>query len=194
MAMRATADVCTLEPVGVRALVPRRHRICDSCKLPCRRRNELVLNLRPRCVALVGIVYVTCLPSCADAPTASALSPDSTLRVDVVEVAAFIDRNFEIELTEVATGRSEIVFRSPDEGKPIGTERVVWSSDGSRFLLLGRNFFVTSEGSLEGGLQAYLMMDVRTGRIWCNARQASDYPRFGVEELRSVEWSAWTPP
>lgn len=127
--------------------------------------------------------------------TVSSLSPDDSLRVSVVERTGFlrIDRNFDVWLEKVTSGQSRIVFRSPDEGKPIGSERVVWSADGSRFLLLGRHFDITDRGKLSTGEQAYLMMDVQTGQLWCNASQQAHYPGFGVQDLRPVKWLEWAP-
>ncbi len=125
--------------------------------------------------------------------TVNSLSPDDALRVVLVEWSSYFDRNFEVRLEEVSTRRARVVFRSPDEGRPVGSERVVWSTDGSRFLLLGRHFFVTDRGRLSTGEQAYLMMDVRSGQVWCNASQQSRYPGFTVEELRAVRWQGWEP-
>lgn len=125
--------------------------------------------------------------------TVTSLSPDDTHRVVVVESPAFIDRNFEVLLEEVGSGQVRTFFRSPDEGRPIGSERVVWSADGSRFLLIGRHFYVTDVGKLAGGDQAYLMADVRSGQVWCNATQQSRHPGFGLPELRAVRWLAWAP-
>jgi hypothetical protein len=120
--------------------------------------------------------------------TLTNLSLDDTLQVIVVERPAFIDRNFEVRVENINSGRESTVFRSPDEGRPVGSERIVWSADGSRFLLVGRHFFVSDRGKLPSGEQAYLMMDLRSGRLWCNARQQSEHPGFGVEELREVRW------
>jgi hypothetical protein len=125
--------------------------------------------------------------------TVTSLSPDDALRVILVERPGF-DRNFELRLTQVRTGEARTVFQSPDEGRPSGSERIVWSADGSRFLLLGRHFFVTERAKLAGGEQAYLMMDVRSGQQWCNASQQPRLPGFGVDELRAVKWLGWAPP
>jgi hypothetical protein len=126
--------------------------------------------------------------------TLTSLSPNDTLRVMLVERPTFIDRNFEVRLENIDSSRERTVFRSPDEGRPVGSERVVWSADGTRFLLLGRHFFVSDQGKLSSGEHAYLMMDVRSGRLWCNSRQQSELPGFGVEELREVRWLGWSFP
>ena len=125
--------------------------------------------------------------------TLTSLSPDEAWRVILIEEARF-DRNFELRIEEIKDGRSRAVFRSPDEGRPTGSERIVWSTDSARFVLLGRHFFTTDQGKLPAGEQAYLMMDVRSGQLWCNASQRTDYPGFGIAELRAVRWLGWTPP
>ncbi|MGL4419953.1 MAG: hypothetical protein ACRCZF_04750 [Gemmataceae bacterium] len=125
--------------------------------------------------------------------TVTSLSPDDAHRVAVVELPAFIDRNFEVRLEGIGSGQVRTVFRSPDEGRPVGSERVVWAADGSRFLLLGRHFFVTDAGKLPSGEQAYLMVDVRSGQLWCNASQQRAHAGFGPAELRAVRWLGWAP-
>lgn len=124
--------------------------------------------------------------------TLTSLSPDDALRVVLVEQPGF-DRNLELRLVQVRTGEARTVFQSPDEGRPPGSERIVWSADSTRFVLLGRHFYVTERGKLAGGEQAYLMMDVRSGQVWCNAAQQKNLPGFGVEELRAVKWLGWAP-
>jgi hypothetical protein len=116
-------------------------------------------------------------------------SPDGKYQVYLVEFTVFIDRNFKVRLTELATRKTRTLFSSPDEGRPVGTERVVWSKDARRFVLLGRQFFTKEEAHLPTGEQLYLMYDLSTGELWCNARQQSQYPAFGAKELAEVEWN-----
>jgi hypothetical protein len=111
--------------------------------------------------------------------TLTSLSPDNALRVVLIERPGF-DRNFELRLEQTRGGHSRTVYRSPDEGRPAGSERIVWSADSTRFVLLGRHFFVTERGKLPTGEQAYLMMDVRSGQAWCNAAQQSGFPGMGA--------------
>lgn len=125
--------------------------------------------------------------------TLTSLSPDDTLRVALIELPRF-DRNFQLRLQDTRTGKTRTVFESPDEGRPIGSERIVWSTDSSRFIVLGRRFRVRPSGILSYGEQAYLMMDVRSGQLWCNATQKTAHPGFGVAELRTIRWLGWTPP
>ena len=118
--------------------------------------------------------------------TTSLLSPNEKMRAVLVEhPLSFIDRNFRVylEKTENPGALSSELFRSPDEGRPIGSERFLWSGDNTRILLLGRHFFVKPEVQLRNGESLYLLYDVPSGRIWCNASQQDRYPHFGEEEL-----------
>lgn len=125
--------------------------------------------------------------------TVTSLSPDDQFRVTVVELPKWIDRNFEVRLEKFGSRQVRTLFSSPDEGGPIGSERLVWSVDGSCFLLLGRHFYISDKGKLAGGDQAYLMVDVLSGQVWCNARQQRHYPEFGIAELQAVRWLGWAP-
>jgi hypothetical protein len=125
--------------------------------------------------------------------TVTSLSPDDKWRVTLIERRLDIDRNFQLRLEKVGTEWTRTVFRSPDEGRPIGSERIVWSKDGSRFLLLGRHFYQTDADRLSSGEQPYLMMDVPSGRIWCNAHQQTEFPKFDSDHLGEIEWLEWTP-
>ena len=86
--------------------------------------------------------------------TVTSLSPNENYRVTLVERRLDIDRNFELKLENLASHTITTVFHSPDEGRPIGSERIVWSVDDSRFLLLGRHFYATDASQLPSGEQA----------------------------------------
>jgi hypothetical protein len=120
--------------------------------------------------------------------TTTRLSPDELLRAVLVEYPypGFIDRNFQVRIEEVK-GASRTIFRSPDEGRPTGSERFLWSRDGSRLVLLGKHFYVTEGVRLQNGEFLYLLYDFPTGRLWCNADQ-SRAPRFGESELRGYDF------
>lgn len=123
--------------------------------------------------------------------TLTSLSPNDAHRVVLVERTVGIDRQFVLWLDEIESGKRRIVFRSPDEGRP-GSERIVWSVDGSRFLLLGRHFAISDSGKLGNGEQAYLMFDVRSDQMWCNSSQGS-FTGFGLAELQAIVWLGWMP-
>lgn len=125
--------------------------------------------------------------------TATSLSPDMAWRVTLAERPAFIDRNFELHLEDMRTKQIRIVLVSGDEGRPTGSERIVWSADSSRFLVLGRRFYALQGAPLASGEQLYAMMDVRSGKIWSNSGTHRDMPRFALHEVRAIQWFAWTP-
>jgi len=125
--------------------------------------------------------------------TLTCLSPDDAVRVSVVERPSLLDRNFELRLEHFGQGpgKAAVVFVSPDEGRPEGSERIVWSADGSRFLLLGRHFYAKAAAPRLGADRsevAYLMYDLPTGRLWCNAEQQPSHPPFTWDDVRSVQW------
>lgn len=135
--------------------------------------------------AIIAIGVKALLPE--ERVTLVSLSPDERYRVRMVEVPAFIDRNFELRLEDLKEGMISTIYTSPDEGRPIGSERIVWSRDSARFLLLGRRF---SSGVLlpeTGELAAYLMYDVTAGEAWCAADERQCRP-LSVEAVRAVAW------
>ena len=77
--------------------------------------------------------------------TATSVSPDMKTRIDLVEIPERFDRNFNLVVREYPDMNPRIIFQSPDEGRPAGSERFVWSSTGHRVLLLGKHFFVPAE-------------------------------------------------
>ena len=132
----------------------------------------------------VGASFVLCDWFGSDERTTLvSLSPDDSLRVHLVEIPALMDRNFEIRVESVANGQMQTVFRSPDEGRPVGSERIVWSADGTRFILLGRHFHVPDAAQLPTGEVLYLMYEVGTGRAWCNATQQREFPGFSRSDM-----------
>ncbi len=145
---------------------------------------------------VVGLAFIAGfgLSSCAKTGrevTTTSLSPDERLRVRLIETSLSwaIDRNFVIELEDVKARTQTIVFQSPDEGRPIGTERFVWSQDGTYCLLLGRHFYVKDEAKLSNGELAYWLLNTSTGEIRLNADQRSPtLSGFNVSDLRQIEW------
>jgi hypothetical protein len=95
----------------------------------------------------------------------------------------FIDRNFVVRVEDCQTHDSFVIFSSPDEGMPIGSERFLWSKDSAQLLLVGKHFVVHEGAELETGESLYLLYDVASGVVWCNARQQSSFASFGLAEL-----------
>jgi hypothetical protein len=96
-----------------------------------------------------------------------------------------IDRSVTVRLTDLSRGSVSTIFVSPDEGRPPGTERFVWSSNGDYLALLGRHFFEDKAFQLSNGEYFYLLYHVPTGRIWCNASQSLS-ERMPVVQLRGL--------
>ena len=126
--------------------------------------------------------------------TVHSLSPNGEFRVNLVEQRrsiGHIDRNFTLQLEYLKAGkveRVERIFVSPDEGLPVGSERFIWAKDSSRFLLVGRHFFVHEHAATPDGELLYLLYDLNTGTIKCNATQQDQCPTFTRQEVAETEW------
>ena len=113
--------------------------------------------------------------------TLISVSPNDSVRVLLVE-RSFIDRNFELRVQKRETAWKTI-FKSPDEGKPAGSERIVWSSDSSQFVLIGRHFIskeFSNNFKLQNGEILYLLYDLKENRLYCHW---FDVPRFNCLPL-----------
>jgi|GEM_PF-6695504 len=76
--------------------------------------------------------------------TLISLSPDKSRRIILVEKGRPIygDRYFDLRLQMRYSREIKTVFRATDQQMPAGSERVVWSLDSSRFILIARNINV----------------------------------------------------
>jgi len=145
-------------------------------------------------IFLLLFLLCGCFSGGDDFISLTSTSPDRKYSVSIVELDVFIDRNFEIRITDTATGNTRTLFKSPDEGRPVGTERIVWSLDSTRFFLMGRQFFV-KEGTADiNGQDLYLMFDTETNRLWCNARQQTKYPAFAISDILKKKWPVGSEP
>ena len=120
--------------------------------------------------------------------TLTSLSPDNRVTVSLVEKHRLIDRNFDLRIAGVHPNGVRTVFSSPDEGVPVGSERIVWSEDGKHFLLVGRHFFARPEADLNNGEQLYLLYDLESGRVRCNATQQVGLGTFSIDDVRAIRW------
>lgn len=81
-----------------------------------------------------------------------------------------------------------------DAGDYAQVKRIVWSKDGSRVLLIGADS--DSGGSRRFGprdatdrLDAlFVMYDLSSGDLWFNSVHRKEYPAFGFEDIRQIEW------
>jgi hypothetical protein len=122
--------------------------------------------------------------------TTSRLSPDETIRARLVETSPswHLDRNFRVQLDSLVEGTSTVIFGSPDEGRPEGTERLIWSKDGAWLLLVGRHFFVKDDLFLDNGDQLYFLYHLPTRRAWCNA-ETSGLALLKAETIEGLEFT-----
>jgi len=125
--------------------------------------------------------------------TLRSLSPDDSRRVTLRELKVFLDRNFVLELEDLKANSHSTIFRSPDEGFPAGSERIIWSTNSDRFLLLGRKFMVFEDAVMTNGEQLYLLYEIGTGTLRCNAVQQRTYARFTTNDLKEVAWLGYRP-
>lgn len=123
----------------------------------------------------------------SESVTLRSLSPDDQWTVHLIERPSFLDRNFKLVLKGDSQEGAATIFRSPDEGRPIGSERIVWSPDSTQFALLGRHFYTDGKGQLANGETLYLLYDLPSGKSWCNSPQQTEYPNF---TLRDAPWIA----
>ena len=115
-------------------------------------------------------------------------SPNGYYAVEIGELPVFLDRNFQVRLRSLPSQFALSVLLSPDEGVP-GTERIVWSKDSTRFVLLGRNFSVEPHARTGGTNEVlYLLYDVGSGSAWCNAAQKG-LPNFDRPQLTNTVWT-----
>jgi hypothetical protein len=69
-------------------------------------------------------------------------SPDRHYVVRIIERSdRAIDRRFKVVLRDNWKKAETLIYESPDEGVP-GSERFLWATNSSAFLLIGRNFVV----------------------------------------------------
>jgi hypothetical protein len=137
---------------------------------------------------LVGIVVGRWLSTTR--VTTTALSPDDKWQAVLVERGSYLDRNFDVRLGPTGGVSSSFVpiFSSPDEGRPIGSERFIWSKDSNYLLLVGRQFAVEGQTRMQTGEDLYLLYHLPTKRLLCNARQVSAQ-RFSFADLAKIEFT-----
>jgi len=114
-------------------------------------------------------------------------SPDRRRRLEMVEITGRFDRNFFLRLSNLDSGAATNIFYSPDEGRSDG-ERIIWSRDGSRVLLVGRYFGVGTNALLPDGQILYLVYDLKSGELKCNSSQQDKYRGFTTEDLKGIDW------
>jgi hypothetical protein len=150
---------------------------------------------RLRVVVAYLVVGLTCLglgwelnSRLVERTTTSRLSPDETFRASLTERSGPA-RNFHLRIENLVNGESITAFRSPDEGGPPGSERLIWARDGTKLLLVGRHFFVRDDLFLDNGDQLYFLYDLPTGRGWCNSANPGSWPPLAAGMIEGIEFT-----
>ncbi len=86
-------------------------------------------------------------------------------------------------------GNWKFLYQSMDEGRPEGTERLIWSKDGTKLLVVGRHFFVKKDLFLDNGDQLYFLHDVPSGKGWSNADKSEGFPQLTAAMIEGVEFT-----
>ena len=109
--------------------------------------------------------------------SAEAISPDATTTAELFELPQFVDRNFQVRLKTYRwkfIPSRRVVFQSPDEGAPPGTERLIWSRDGRYLLLVGKKVFPRKRECLSTGELLYLLYDNQKGIVSSSGLSLAD--------------------
>ena len=88
----------------------------------------------------------------------------------------FLDRNFEVFLTDRRTGAERRVFVSQDQSPLVKEERLVWAADSRAFALVGDDYYVVPGAALPSGSTLFLTYDLPTGTLRCNTDHARPLP------------------
>jgi len=138
------------------------------------------------------LLWLLALTSCGKKELVSleSVSPNGRFKVQMVELPVF-DRNFQLKL--ISDGKMpELIYSSPDEGRPIGTERIIWSKDSDYLLLIGKEFNAGKEARLSSGEYLYLLYQVSTKKLRGNATQAN-HQKFTVSDVNGIEFVGKVP-
>ncbi len=100
-----------------------------------------------------------------------------------------VDRNIYVVLRNEKTGEPKQILLTPDEARPPGTERILWSRDGNHFLLVGTKFYTKHDLTLETGEIAYLLYHIPTERVWHNSRQMSSSRELAPTTLDNIDFT-----
>lgn len=151
--------------------------------------------MRKNAATLITGIAIVLLVGCGKAKpklvlSKAATSPDGNARVSLFEQTGLIDRNFEVRI-ESSQIEARTIFSSPDEGKPIGDERFIWSSDSRMVILVGKHFLVAPRFENGRGEVLYFAYDVQAGRSWCNSSQTAGVGTFSPTDLLGM--ATWNP-
>ncbi len=142
-----------------------------------------------------GLLFARGLAAIRYQTTQLSLSPDERFRVRILDRGfPSIDRNFQVRVERLADHKETTILESPDEDYTSpGRERIVWSGDGKRFVVVGPGFIVGDGPWKPDEEVLYLMADVESGQVWCNSNQQTAYPHFTCKDLPPMRWGGPCP-
>jgi hypothetical protein len=113
-------------------------------------------------------------------------SPNGRYRIAVYEMHAGIDRNFDVTLLNRQNGEKQTIYVSNDQPPSIQRERLVWSRDSTKVVLLGDRYWVDSGSELPSGEIVFLMYDLPTQQLYCNADYENDRERIPAAKVIEI--------
>ena len=143
---------------------------------------------------LLFIAGVTRLLRVEERVTLTSLSPDDTCRGRIVERPRRTPPfSLRFQRLRPETEEETLCVWAEGEGRPPGSERLIWSVNGDRLLLLGRHFEVNGAARLPNGEQMYVLYDVPGRKLLTNALRSRGQG-FSLDDVRRIEWYGWRPP
>ena len=148
--------------------------------------------IRSKAFLLLTVALVACVENSTKV-TYTSNSPSGRYRVEILENVHSMDRNFRLFLTDTHSNNiPKLLFISPDESRP-PSERAIWSKKEDSFLLVSSNVLVDSSLRIFSGENLYLLYNLNTARLWCNAAQSerdrftsADVERFRIQVSEEV--------
>jgi hypothetical protein len=123
--------------------------------------------------------------------TITRLSPDETALAELAGTAwpSQPYRIVVIQLQAPLGNDPRTLYTSREQGLPAGTERLIWSRDGTMLLVVGRHFFVKEDLFLDNGDQLFFLHHLPSGRSWSNETGEDKVPPLTAEQVKGVEFT-----
>ncbi len=123
------------------------------------------------------------------------ISPNHKWKVNIKSpkfMILLLDLHYYIFLDNLETNEEKRIWESPDENEN-KEFRIIWSKDGNKFLVLGKNLILSNKELLyPTGEQIYFLFDIPSGEKWCNCTHTYEKKitseiiksEFGFEESK----------